>query len=163
MNKIVKIVVTMCVVGLSSVFAQAKPMPERLGVGLKNNTAESVPSLALLYNVNSEFAFFGGAGFDTQKDNSKLQINAGVRHIIFHENQLHFYTAGQLGMVNYEFAGQKENGMEVLLLAGAEFFFTGLENVGFSFEAGFGLSTVDSTRVFTVANHPLKAGILFYF
>jgi hypothetical protein len=46
---------------------------------------------------------------------------------------------------------------------GIEYFFTGLENVGFSFEGGLGLSSVKDTRIRTIADHPLKAGIIFYF
>lgn len=149
------------------VFAQngfAKAMPQRLGIGIKNNTQESLPSLAVLYNVNNDFAVFGGFGIDTEEDYSRSQINAGVRHIIFHEANMHFYTAGQAGLVTYENpATEKKNGLEAHFVFGTEFFFPNLENLGFSFEAGIGLSTVDSSRVFTIADHPLKAGLLFYF
>lgn len=142
----------------------AKAMPQRLGIGIKNNTQESLPSLAVLYNVNNDFAVFGGFGVDTQEDNSRTQINAGVRHIIFHEAHMHFYTAGQAGLVTYETPlNEKESGLEAHFVFGTEFFFPNLENLGFSFEAGVGFSTVDSSRVFTIADHPLKAGLLFYF
>ncbi len=142
----------------------AKEMPKRLGVGIKNNTSESIPSLTTIYHMNSVSALTGGIGLDTKKNESTFQINAGVRYVIFHESQLHFYTGGQLGIVNYETAATgKQNGFEVLLVLGTEYFFTGLENVGFSFEGGIGLSSVDSTRIRTVADHPLRAGIVFYF
>lgn len=158
-----KKMITFLVLGLS-LFVSAKPMPQRLGVGIKNNTTESVPGLAAVYNVNGDFAFLGGFGFDTKKDYSTMEVNAGVRHIIFHENQLHFYTAGQFAIVNYEApVTGKKSGFETRLVLGTEFFFTGLDNVGFSFEGGLALTSVDSTRVLTVADSPLKAGMLFYF
>jgi hypothetical protein len=145
-------------------YALAKPMPQRLGVGVKDNTSQSIPSLTALYNVNNDFAFFGGFGFDTEKDYSSTEINAGVRHVIFHESNLHFYTAGQFAIVNIEDPIQgKQNGFEFNALLGTEFFFAGLENVGFSFEGGIGLSSYKETRVRTIGDHPLKAGILFYF
>lgn len=150
------------VLGVSEV-VYAKEMPQRLGVGIKNNTREDIPSLAALYNVNGDFAIYGGFGLDTKKDFSKSQGTVGIRHIIFQEPNLHFYTSGQASVVNYENPNGKESGFEVGFLLGTEFFFAGLENVGFSFEGGVGLSTVDSTRVYTIADHPFRAGILFYF
>lgn len=144
--------------------AFAKPMPQRLGVGVKDNTSQSIPSLTALYNVNNNFGFFGGFGFDTKKDYSTFEANVGVRHVIFHETNLHFYTAGQFAIVNLEDPlNGKQNGFEVNALLGCEFFFNGLENVGFSFEGGVGLSSYKETRVRTIGDHPLKAGILFYF
>lgn len=144
--------------------ALSKEMPQRLGVGLKDNTSESIPSLAIVYNLNGMTAVTGGLGVDTKKDYSKFQINGGIRHIIFHENQLHFYAGGQLGLVTLENPTDNKNtGFEANVILGTEFFFTGLENVGFSFEGGIGLSTVAHTRIRTIADHPLKAGIIFYF
>ena len=106
----------------------------------------------------------GGFGVDTQKDFSAMQLQVGLRHVIFHENNLHFYAGGQMGLVNYENpADGKTSGFEANLIMGTEFFFTGLENVGFTFEGGLGLSSVKNTRVRTIANDPLKAGITFYF
>jgi hypothetical protein len=152
---------------VSQLFSQtvtAKAMPKRLGVGIKDNTFVSIPSLALIYNMNQDFSITGGLGFDTQKNLSAFQANAGVRHIIFHENNLHFYTGGQLALVNLELpVTGKESGMEFQFVFGTEFFFAGLENVGFSFEGGVALSTYKETRVRTLADHPLKAGLLFYF
>lgn len=163
-EKLIKITGIFIATLMVSQFGFAKPMPQRLGVGIKDNTSQSIPSLTALYNVNNDFAFFGGFGFDTQKDYSTMQVNGGIRHVIFHENNLHFYTGGQFAIVNLEDPVQgKHNGFEINFLLGAEFFFTGLENLGFSFEGGVGLSSYKETRVRTIGDHPLKAGILFYF
>lgn len=149
---------------LVSSMSFSKEMPRRLGIGIKDNTSESIPSLAAVYNVGPSMAVTGGLGIDTKKDYSTSQINAGVRYIIFHESQLHFYSGGQLALVTLENpVDQKNTGFEANLIFGTEFFFTGLENVGFSFEGGVGLSTIKNSRVRTIADHPLKAGIIFYF
>ncbi len=145
-------------------FSQAKEMPQRLGLGLKNNTSESIPSVAVVYHLSKSTAVTGGFGLDTAKDNSNLQLHVGFRNVIFHESNLHFYTGGQLGILNYEtLATGKRSGIDATLVFGTEFFFAGLENLGLTFEAGFGLSTIGSTRVRTVASDPFKAGIIFYF
>ena len=73
---------------------------------------------------------------------------------------------GQLGLVSVEdnVSGDTESGFELGGFAGAEFFFTGLDSLGFSFEAGVGVSTLTSdVRFRTVADSPLRAGITFYF
>lgn len=152
------------IVSLFSSFAFAKEMPQRLGVGIKDNTSESLPSLAIVYNMNGMSAVTGGVGVDTQKDYSKFQVNAGIRHVIFHETQLHYYAGGQIGFVTFENPiDGKQNGFEANFIMGVEYFFTGLENVGFSFEGGLGLASIEDTRIRTIADHPLRAGIIFYF
>jgi hypothetical protein len=144
--------------------AYGKDMAHRLGVGIKNNTSQSLPSLALVYNINSNLGMTGGFGLDTQKDYSALQLQVGVRHIIFHETNLHFYAGGQIGLVSFENpVDGKTSGFEANMVAGAEFFMTGLENLGFTFEGGVGLSSIKNTRVRTIADSPFKAGIIFYF
>lgn len=162
--KLLKKILAVTILLLFSSLVSAKEMPQRLGVGIKDNTSESLPSLAAIYHISGLTAITGGIGVDTKKDYSKFQVNAGIRHVIFHENQLHYYAGGQLGLVTFEepITG-KENGFEANFLMGVEFFATGLENVGFSFEGGLGLSSVKDTRIRTIADHPLRAGIIFYF
>lgn len=146
-----------------SQLTQAKDLASRLGVGIKNNSSEDVPAVAVIYYPNHDFAITGGMGLDTKKDQSKFAVNGGVRKILFKENQLNFYFGGQLGIVNYEVAGVKENGFELNALFGAEFFFTGLDSLGFSFEGGAGISSLKDVRFRTIADSPVRAGITFYF
>ena len=62
---------------------------------------------------------------------------------------------------NYEKTGKKENGFELNALFGGEFFFTGLDSLAFTFEGGVGIVSTSDVRFRTIANSPLKAGILF--
>jgi len=141
-----------------------KEMTHRLGVGIKDNTSESIPSLAVVYHAGPGMAFTGGFGIDTKKNYSTSQLNAGLRYVIFHEPNLHFFTGGQAALVTEENpVDGKNTGFDVQLILGTEFFFAQLENVGFTFEGGLGLSTIKDSRVRTIADHPLKAGIIFYF
>jgi hypothetical protein len=81
-----KLFIFVSIVSLISSFSVAvfaKEMPQRLGVGIKDNTSESLPSLAAVYHINGMTAVTGGIGVDTKKDYSKFQINAGIRHVIF--------------------------------------------------------------------------------
>ncbi|MBY0555472.1 organic solvent tolerance protein [bacterium] len=156
------LVLSLCIFTISSqVFA--KDLTHRLGVGFKNNTSESVPSLTVVYYASKDYAFTGGVGVDTKKNNSTMQANAGVRKMIYFENNLNFYMGAQLGFLSVETAGTRDSGVDMLAVFGTEFFFTGLENLGFTLEAGAGISTAKDTRFRTVADDPLRAGILFYF
>jgi hypothetical protein len=154
------------IIFLTSIFCSvgfAKEMPQRLGVGIKDNISRTLPSLAVIYHLDRNSALTGGFGLDTEKDNSSMQFNAGVRYVIFQEKNLHFYSGGQIGYLNYEQATVKNSGLEFNLVGGLEFFLEGLENLGWSIEGGFGVSTAKDTRVRTIADNPFKAGMIFYF
>ncbi len=164
MKKYVFIVLIYAAALFISAISFSKNMPQRLGVGIKNTTSESLPSLAAIYHLSENLAMTGGFGVDTRKDYSAMQMQIGIRHVIFQESNLHFYAGGQIGIVSFENPiDGKNSGFEADLLLGTEFFFAGLENIGFSFEGGLGLSSIKNTRVRTIANDPFKAGIVFYF
>lgn len=142
----------------------AKDMTHRLGVGLQNNTSIDLPSVAVVYYAEKNIAFTGSVGIDTQKNFTQTQISGGARKVVFFEDHLNAYIGGQVSVVSTEDpVSGKANGLEFTGTGGVEFYFTGLENLAFTAEAGLGLSTVRNTRIRTVANDPFKAGILFYF
>lgn len=158
-----KSVLVLFVCLMSASFANAKDLTNRLAVGVKNSTSMDLPELATVYYPISDIAVTGGLGVDTQKDESKFSFNAGIRRIVFKEERMNFYMGGAAGLVNYEKTGKKENGFELNALFGGEFFFTGLDSLAFTFEGGVGIVSTSDVRFRTIANSPLKAGILFYF
>ena len=142
----------------------AKDLTHRLGVGFKNNTSVSVPSIAAVYYADKDLAYTGSVGIDTMKNNSAAQISAGLRSMVFYENNLNCYWSGQVGIINTDdVVNGKNSGVELLALGGVEFFFAGLENLSFTAEAGIGVSSLNSTRTYTTALDPIRAGIIFYF
>lgn len=143
--------------------SHAKDMRHRLGIGIKNNTSFDLPALAAVYYPAAELAVTGGLGTDTKKDNSLFTLNTGVRRLLFYEDRMNFYFGGQVGLVNYEIGGDKQSGWELNAIFGTEFFFSGLDNLAFTFEGGVGVVSMKEVRFRTIADHPLKAGILFYF
>lgn len=145
----------------STVFS--KDMTHRLGVGFKSNTSTGIPSIAAVYFSQKELAFTGSIGIDTQKNNSAFQASAGLRYVVFFENNLNAYVSGQAGFANMDALDGNQAGAELLGLGGVEFFFSGLENLSFCAEAGIGIATMASTRFYTTALDPFRAGITFYF
>lgn len=147
--------------------AEAKDLTNRLGVGVKSHSTLDLPELAVVYNPSSEIQVTGGLGIDTQKDQSKFAVTGGVRRIVFKEQNMNFYMGGTLGLVNWEenngTTSKKQSGFELDAVFGGEFFFTGLESLGFTFEGGAGVISADDVRFRTIADSPFRAGIIFYF
>jgi len=165
MDKMIRILTALLFV---TSLASAKDLSTRLGVGIKNNNSVELPAIAAVYYPNSEVGLTASLGVDTQEDSSKFAFNAGLRRILFKENNMNFYYGGQVGLLNVETptgtgTSDKESGFEMNVVFGAEFFFAGLDSLGFSFEGGVALSSLDETRFRTVGDHPLKAGLIFYF
>ena len=144
----------------------AKEMPSRLGVGYSNQfgLVGDLPSLAVRYYPNSDYGLMAALGVDTEKDNSRFGAQAKILKLIFKEDNLNFYTGAGAGIVSREVDGSTDSGFDLSGFMGAEFFFAGLENLGWNFEAGIGITSISSeVRFRTIGDHPLKAGIFFYF
>lgn len=154
------LVLTLMVLGNN---VEAKELTSRLGVGVKKNTSLDLSELAAVYYPSSDIAIAGGLGIDTQKDYSKFSFNAGVRRIVFKEENMNFYMGGAVGLVNFETAGDKQSGFEMNALFGGEFFFPGLDSLAFTFEGGVGVISADNVRFRTIGDGPFNAGIIFYF
>lgn len=157
-----KIVLTILLVGFAG-HVEAKELVNRLGVGVKKNTSLDLPELAAVYYPMADLAVAGGLGIDTEKDSSKFSFNAGVRRIVFKEDNMNFYMGGSLGIVNFEKVAGKQSGFELNALFGGEFFFSGLDSLAFTFEGGVGVISADNVRFRTIADGPFNAGIIFYF
>lgn len=142
----------------------AKELPERLGVGYSNQFSEELPSLALRYYPDPKLGVGLALGIDTDDGNSKFGFMARLYRIIFPEDNMNFYMGTGAGIISIEENNDSDSGFELTGFFGGEFFFTGLENLGFSFEAGVGVASINSeVRFRTIGDHPLKAGVIFYF
>ncbi len=81
---------------------EAKELTNRLGVGVKKNTSFDLPELAAVYYPSATIAGGGRIGeLIRKKDYSKFSFNAGVRRIIFKEENMNFYMGGSVGLVNF--------------------------------------------------------------
>lgn len=143
---------------------QAKEMNHRLGVGPKLPFSTDLPGVAVHYFPNADYAVTGALGINTLQGYSQFGLQGGIRRILFEEQNLNFFVGGALGIISQEVAGNNQSGFELMALTGGEFFFQGLENLGFNFEMGVGVSSLkNSNRFYTVANTPMRAGVIFYF
>tara|TARA_Y100000817_G_C16761842_1_gene502013 strand:+ start:278 stop:778 length:501 start_codon:yes stop_codon:yes gene_type:complete len=146
----------------------AKDLTSRLGVGISDQFAtDTLPSVAVKYYPSADLGFSAALAVDTEKDNSKFGFLVKMYKILpggFMEENLNFYMGGGAGLLSIESNGDNDSGFELTGFTGAEFFFSGLDNLSFSFEAGIGIVSISSeVRFRTIADHPFKAGITFYF
>lgn len=151
---------------LVSPLAFAKDLSNRLGVGYSNQFGVSadLPSIAMRYYPNADYGLMGAIGVDTEDNNSKFGFQAKIMKIVFREDNMNFYTGASAGIVSRETAGRNESGFDISGIVGAEFFIPGLESLGFSFEAGVGVTSISSqVRFRTIGDSPLRAGMTFYF
>ena len=166
----VLIVALIVLVGSS---AHAKDLTNRLGLGYSdqfstNQASGSLPSMQAQYYPNPMTGLSVALGVDTEKDNSRFGLLFKLYRIIFTEANANFYMGGGASLLSVETTvgtvTDNRSGFELTGFIGVEYFFTGLESVGFSFEAGVGIrSDSDGVRFRTVGDHPLRAGIIFYF
>ena len=147
--------------------AFGKDLANRLGVGYSNQfgLSQDLPSLAVRYYPNADYGLMGSLGVDTSSGTSRFGLGAKIVKIIFREDNLNFYTGAGVGLVSQQVNGSNtDSGFELSGVFGAEFFLPGLENLGFSFEGGVGVTSISSqVRFRTIGDSPLRAGIIFYF
>jgi hypothetical protein len=149
--------------GLAGQWAEAQEMASRLGVGFRTAPVVETPLVSLQYYPSSDTALLAGLGVDTLEKNSKLALLGGLRQVIFKENQLNFFWGGNVTMITDETNGTSKSGFDLGIVFATEFFFSGLENLGFNVESGFGVSNIDKVRFRTIGQSFIQAGVHFYF
>ncbi len=149
--------------------AQAVDLTNRLGLGFSQQMgAVDIPMITAHYFPNQRFAVSGAIGIDTKRDDSKFGALLKVRRMVFMENQMNFYMGAATGFSTHEeletTGYEDKSNFEFSALLGAEFFFTGLDSLAFTFETGIGIITGDGgSRFRTIGDDLFSAGIIFYF
>jgi len=152
---------------MGSLPVSAKDLSSRLGVGFTDQAglSSSMPSLSARYYPNADMGIQASLGVDTENDRSRFGFSAKVFRIVFAEDNMNFYMGAGAGLVSQERStGGTDSGFELSGFGGGEFFFSGLENLRFSFEMGVGVTSISSSvRFRTIGDGPFRAGVIFYF
>lgn len=150
--------------------AMAKELTNRLGMGYSNQFSEELPSLAVRYWPDPKLGVGAALGVDTKEDEARFGFMAKLYRVIFTEDNMNFYMGTGAGLISREQrnsvtnAVENDSGFELVGFCGGEFFFTGLDSLGFSFEAGVGVTSISSdVRFRSFGDSPIKAGLTFYF
>ena len=123
-----------------------------------------MPSISVRYYPNQQYGIQGSVGVDTEQGRTALEFRRKFIKIVFREDNMNFYVAAGGGLVSRAVNGSTSSGIDAAGVFGGEFFLPGLESLGFSFEAGVGVTSVSSNMRFrTIGDSPLHAGMFFYF
>jgi hypothetical protein len=142
----------------------AKELTNRLGVGYSDQFSVDLPSIAVKYHSSADMSFGVQLGVQTDSNNSKLGFAVKLNRNIFQEDNMNFYMGVGTGLLSTKVNGVNNSGFELSAYAGSEFFFPGLDSLAVLFEAGLGITSLSNGVNFrTIADSPLRAGMIFYF
>ncbi len=158
--------VSVCISTAQASTTGSKDMGNRLGVGYSD-------SLAVKFYPSNDWALSAALGIDTNTTNatgnSIFGIGAKFYKTIFTESMLNFFLGAGVGLISSGPAsgvtgGSTSSGFDLDAFGGCEFFFPGLDNLGFNFMFGVGVTSISSgVRFRTIGDSPLTGGIYFYF
>lgn len=146
--------------------AFGKNLVNRLGVGFSNQFSVDgdLPSLAVRYLPAADLIVGASIGVDTEKGSSRFGFSGRLMRVIFQEDNMNFYLGASAGVISQEKNSDNDSGFDLSGFGGGEFFFSGLDSLGFNFEMGVGITSISSeVRFRTIGDHPFRAGIIFYF
>jgi len=143
--------------------AQAKDLRNRVGLGF-NNQLSHIPAVSARYwlpapnpAVNVAVELDGGVSIiDNAAD--AMFLGGRVLYSFVTEDNMNLYLAGGAGFMTL---GEEQN-VRVQPALGAEFFFFGLDNLGFMAEWGLNIDLGESSKLYTVSGGP-GIGVHYYF
>ena len=156
------IAATCCLLaGLISFSANANINTGRFGFGVSNQAATNFSAVSFKVHLKPKFAIGGLAGVSTGSDGGHA-FGLKIYQAIVLEQNLMVY-GGLFGAILRDKSGTGDtSGFQGDLSLGAEFFFQGLEHIGFSFEAGVRVKKLDDFVFETNALSIVQSAIHFY-
>jgi hypothetical protein len=152
---------------LSSFTLVAKDLTSRLGVGYNAQITNAESAVSAKYAISTDYAFSGFLGFNAGGDNnnSSFVLGGKIYRNAYQEENANFYIGGGLGISSIETsASNTDTGFDLMGFLGTEFFFLGLQNLGFTFESGVTLTSRGSGVSFkTNSGSFITTGIHYYF
>lgn len=141
----------------------------RIGVGFNSQLSQAgVNSVSVRYWADDRIGFDGMLGFALGDNNKYFDLGGKILFVLRKEQNASIYGFGLLGIENAStknpFTGDttSDTGVTVAGGLGAEFFLTGLPNLGFSTELGLGYNS--TSKIFgTFGNWIPSAGVRYYF
>lgn len=149
---------------LMASFCVAKNLDGRVGFGFSYQDFNQAPALSLRYHFSQYVSATFVAGFDTTDTVNATVLGMKLLRNAHIEENLNLY----LGIAGYTVADKSggafvTQGFEFDGLLGAEFFLSGLPNLGFIFEVGIAVRTVRNVATKTIGGGLASAGIHYYF
>ncbi len=143
--------------------AQAKDLRNRFGLGF-NNQIGHIPALSMRYwlpapspAINVAVELDGGLSIvDSAAD--AMFLGGRVLYGFVTEDNMNLYAAIGAGFMTLG----EEQDLRIQPALGTEFFFFGLDNLGFAAEWGLSVDLGESSKLYTVSGGP-GIGVHYYF
>jgi hypothetical protein len=147
--------------------ASAKDMSGSWGIGFTRGF--DVTGISVRHWMDKQLGFEGILGYrllnrDNGPDARAFELGGRFLINLVQEQNMHVYGGAGLSLLHRRFDDNSDNGVGAEVFTGAEFFFQGLPNLGFSAELGIDLTdTKDTTTFGTFGGSFVSAGIRYYF
>jgi hypothetical protein len=142
----------------------AKNLDGRVGFGFDYHDFNATTCLGLRYYMSQyvHMTFLGG--FDTSDSKNTVVLGAKLYRNAHIEENLNLYLGvGAMTVADKNNSTNVVSGLEFDGLLGAEFFLSGLPNLGFQFETGLAVRTIRVVGAKTIGGGFMNAGIHYYF
>lgn len=150
---------TLCILMISP--NQTHAMNGRFGIGMTNQPETNLDNVSFKVHTSRRTAYGGVLGA-SNSDNGGYVLGLKLYRKLIQEENLNFFGALFGGYRNEGPEGQETTGFQGDLTFGVEYFFQGLNHLGFSFETGVSVNTFDDFTFKTKALNTLQAAIHFY-
>ena len=135
----------------------------RLGIGTTNQLANNLDGVSFKVQKSDNMAIGGLIGLSTKTVGGGYGAGLKAYRILFDEPQMTFYSAALGAILNEKTSALDSSfGFQFDFTLGAEFSFTGLNSLGFSFECGVSVFQTTEFIIKTVGQNFVTASIHFY-
>lgn len=150
---------------LISPWLAAKTLDGRMGAGMTIMDFNRSAALSLKYHPDRYIDLTGLVGFDSDETRNSTVFGAQLHRNFSIEENLNFF----LGVGVYSISDKggdptaaNTSGFEFDGLLGAEFFLSGIPNLGFQFQTGVGIKTLRKLSVKVLGDGFAGVGVHYY-
>ena len=136
-------------------------MSGRFVLGISNQPETNLDNISFKIHSSRRTAYGGVIG-TSNADNGGYVMGLKLFRKLIQEENLNFFGALFCAYRNEGPDGQETSGFQGDLTFGVEYFFQGLDHLGFSFETGLSVNTFDEFEFKTKALNTVQGAIHFY-
>ena len=133
----------------------------RFGLGISNQPETNIENISFKIHTSQRSAYGGVLGVSNAETGGYVVGLKLYRKLIQEEN-LNFFGAIFGAYVSEDAEPNEISGLQGDLTIGVEYFFQGLEHLGFSFETGLSINTFNDFEFKTRALNTIQGAIHFY-
>lgn len=143
----------------------SKDLRDRFGAGLGLHDFNNTPTVSIRYVPETGgFTTTAQVGFNTSASSGSTVIGAKIQQNAASEENINFFFGlAAYMLLNKIGGGATASGFELDVLMGAEFFLSGLPNLGIELQTGLAYRSIQGTAFRTVGSGFLGSAFHYYF